>query len=164
MPLVRIDMFCGKSTMYRLVIRDAVCEALGDVMGVAAEDCHRVVIDHEPDKQNNLTNHFGVRRNSDAILVTIAFNEEVGPDQKGLLYTAIVRALRQRAALPSNKVDLKLMEVGARKVPSATSGSTWTRCRDECGRGYTSRGCTPMLLVRDAEPPVCDPPADETGG
>jgi Tautomerase enzyme len=48
MPLVRIDMFCGKSTMYQLAICDAVCEVLGDVMGVAAEDCHRVVINHAP--------------------------------------------------------------------------------------------------------------------
>jgi phenylpyruvate tautomerase PptA (4-oxalocrotonate tautomerase family) len=132
MPLVRIDMFGGKPTVYRLAIADAVCEALGDVMGVAAEDCHRVVIDHEPDNQNNLTNHFGVQRNSDAILVTIEFNQEVGIDQKGLLYTAIVRALRQRMGLPSKEVALKLVEVGG-QGPSATSGSTWTRCRDECG-------------------------------
>ena len=128
MPLVRIDMFCGKSTMYRLAIGDAVCEALGDVMGVAAEDCHRVVIDHEPDNQSNLTNHFGVQRNSDAILVTIAFDEEVGVDQKELLYTAIVRALRQRIRLPSKEVALKLVEVGE-QGPSPTSGSTCTRCR-----------------------------------
>ena len=112
MPLVRIDMFCGKPTTYRLAIRDAVCEALGDVMGVAAEDCLRVIIDHEPDNENNLTNHFGVQRNSDAILVTIALNEEVGLDRKGLLYTAIVRVLSERIGLPSKEVALKLVEVG----------------------------------------------------
>jgi hypothetical protein len=121
MPLVRIDMFCGKSTMYRLAIRDAICEALGDVMGVAAEDCHRVVIDHEPDNQNNLTNHFGVQRNSDAILVTIAFNEKVALDQNGLLYTAIVRALRQRIGLPSKEVALKLVQVGEQ----GSVGNVW---------------------------------------
>ena len=112
MPLVRIDMFGGKPTVYRLAIADAVCEALGDVMGVAAEDCHRVVIDHEPDNQNNLTNYFGVQPNSDAILVTIAFNEEISLDQRGLLFIAIVRALRQRVGLPSNEVAVKLVEVG----------------------------------------------------
>jgi hypothetical protein len=114
-------MFCGKSTIDRLAIRDAICEALGDVMGVAVEDCHRVVIDHEPDTQNNLTNHFGVQRNSDAILVTIALNEEVGLDQKGLLYTAIVRALRQRIGLPSKEVALKLVEVGEQ----GSVGNVW---------------------------------------
>jgi hypothetical protein len=111
MPLVRIDMFCNKSTVYRLGIRDAVCETLAEVMGLAAEDCHGVVIDHEPDNQNNLTNHFGIQHDPDAILVTIGFNDEVGLDQKGLLYSAIVRALRLRVGLPSKEVALKLVEV-----------------------------------------------------
>jgi hypothetical protein len=112
MPLVLIDMFCNKPNVYRLAIRDAVFETLGDVMGDAAEDCHGVVIDHEPDKQNDLTNHFGVQCNSDAILVTIVFNEEVGLDQKGLLYAAVVRALRQQVGLPSKEIALKLVEIG----------------------------------------------------
>jgi hypothetical protein len=112
MPLVRIDMFQGKPTVYRAAIRDAVCETLRDVLDVAAEGCHAVVIDHEPDNQNNLTNYFGVQANSDAILVTIAFNEEIGLDQRGLLYIAIVRALRQRVGLPSNEVAVTLVEVG----------------------------------------------------
>ena len=138
MPLVLIDMFCNKPNVYRLAIRDAVCETLADVMRIATENCHGVVIDHEPDKQNDLTNHFGVQRNSDAILVTIALNEEVGLDRKGLLYTAIVRVLSERIGLPSKEVALKLVEVGG-QGPSATSGSTWTRCRDDRERGSRSR-------------------------
>jgi len=112
MPLVRIDMFQGKPTVYRAAIRDTVCETLCDVLNVAAEGCHAVVIDHEPDNQNNLTNYFGVQPNCDAILVTIAFNEEISLDQRGFLFIAIVRALRKRVGLPSNEVAVKLVEVG----------------------------------------------------
>jgi hypothetical protein len=111
MPLVRIDMFCNKSNVYRRAIRDAVCETVADVVGLAAEDCRGVVIDHEPDNQNNLTDHFGIQHDPDAILVTIGLNDEVGLDQKGLLYSAIVRALRHRVGLASKEVALKLVEV-----------------------------------------------------
>jgi hypothetical protein len=129
-PLVRIDMFRNGSTRYRLAIRDAVCEAWGDVMDVSAEECHGVVIDHEAD--NQLNRHVGVQHNSDAISVTIAFDEEVGIDQKGLLYTAIVRALRQRIGLADNEVTLKLVKIGDQG--SVGDIWVWMRSQDESGR------------------------------
>ena len=85
MPLVRIDMFCNKPTVYRRAICDAVCETVADVVGLPAEDCRGVVIDHEPENQNNLTDHFGIQHDPDAILVTIGLNDEVRARSEGAL-------------------------------------------------------------------------------
>jgi hypothetical protein len=111
MPLIRIDIFRGKPPEYRVALRDTVCQTLGDVLGVPAEDCHAVITNHDFENRDAAPQLVAVESISDAILVQIGFTDYLGLEQKRILYTAIVQALRQRLGLHLQDVALNLFEV-----------------------------------------------------
>jgi hypothetical protein len=110
MPLICIDMFRGKTPEYRTAMRDAVCRALGDVLGVPAGECQAVIIEHDFESRDDPTTFVALQGVSDAILVQIVFAERPKLDQRQILYSAILQALSRRLGLEIQYVALNLFE------------------------------------------------------
>jgi 4-oxalocrotonate tautomerase len=135
---------------------------LRDVAGVAADDCHEVTTEHEPDDLNIVPDSIGVQRSSDAILVQLSFDEDCTLDQKRVLYAAIVHVLQQRMGLRPEDIAINVLDV---KKDDRSFVNVIAHYVDAAAMSTNPAAPDPAhpLPPSDAAPPMCSPPAGEMG-
>ena len=75
MPLVRIDLIQGKSSVYRGAIGEVIYEAMLAILNVPTNDRFQVITEHPAEGFLFDPTYLGIQRSSDCIFIQLTLNE-----------------------------------------------------------------------------------------
>jgi 4-oxalocrotonate tautomerase len=113
MPMTQIYLRLGKPVSYRRAIADGVQKALGDAIGVPAEERFQIIT--ELNSQNLIFDpgFRNVSRSQDFMIILITLKSGRSDSLKQSLYQAIVRELARNPGVRPEDVMIVLRENGA---------------------------------------------------
>jgi 4-oxalocrotonate tautomerase len=113
MPMTQIYLRLGKPVSYRRAIADGVQKALGDAIGVPAEERFQIIT--ELNSQNLIFDpgFRNVSRSQDFMIILIILKSGRSDSLKQSLYQAIVRELARNPGVRPEDVMIVLRENGA---------------------------------------------------
>jgi len=111
MPLVRIDLYEGKSPEYRAQIGQIVYQAILDVIGVPKDDRFQIVTEHPKSGLLFDRDYLGIHRSDDCIFVQITLSSGRNIEAKQRFYKAIADGLHDTLKLRREDVFINLVEV-----------------------------------------------------
>jgi 4-oxalocrotonate tautomerase len=111
MPLVRISLMTGKSTVFLKTLSDAVHRAMVETMDVPPLDRFQVITEHTPATLYYDASYLGIERTDEIIIIQITLNEGRTLDTKRTFYQRTVQLLEQSLKIRSEDVMIGLVEV-----------------------------------------------------
>lgn len=111
MPLVRIDLRKGKSSVYKMAMAEGIYCALRETFTVPDEDRFIVVTEHDNDGFFYSHNYLNIERTDDLVFIQITVTNSRGVDQKKALFARIVALLSEQPGLRPQDVFVNLLEV-----------------------------------------------------
>jgi phenylpyruvate tautomerase PptA (4-oxalocrotonate tautomerase family) len=112
MPLVRIDLRCGKSAAYKKAISDGVYRALREIFTVPENDRFMVVTDRADEDFIYEPSYLGIEHGPDFVMLQITVSNTRTVEQKQALYARIVELLGKKAGIRPEDVMINLIDVG----------------------------------------------------
>ena len=111
MPLVRIALRAGKSASYRLLVGDAVHQALVEAIGVPPKDRFQIITEHDDAGLIYDPSYLGIERSDDVVLVQITLSTGRTVEKKKALFARIASLLAEKPGLRREDVFISLVEV-----------------------------------------------------
>jgi 4-oxalocrotonate tautomerase len=111
MPLVRIDLFEGKTPEYRMQVGQIVYRAMFDVLGVPKDDRFQVITEHSKAGLQFDRDYLGIHRSDDCIFLQITLNSGRTVELKQRFYKAIADGLHEGLKVRPEDVFINLVEV-----------------------------------------------------
>jgi 4-oxalocrotonate tautomerase len=112
MPLVRIDLFEGKTPEYRAQIGEVVYQAMLKTLNVPKNDRFLIITEHPKAGLHFDRHYLGVHRSDDWIILQITLNAGRTVEMKQRFYKAIADGLHESLKLRREDVVINLVEVG----------------------------------------------------
>jgi len=111
MPLVRIALRRGKSSLHLTALRHGVYQAMREAFNVPENDRFILVSQHDADEFDYDANYLGIARSEDLVIVQITCNTGRTLEQKKALYSAIADNFSSDPGLRREDVFINLIEV-----------------------------------------------------
>ncbi len=110
MPLVRIDLACGKTEQYRRSVGEIVYEAMIATLNVPANDRFQIIAEHSECDFIIDRTYLGVARTDDVIVIQVTLNAGRTIELKRAFYKAVADGLHERLQLRREDVFINLVE------------------------------------------------------
>ena len=111
MPLVRIDLYAGKSPDYRRALGDGVHRALVEALAIPPDDRFQVITEHPPEGLIYDPQYLGVRRSDNVVFVQVTLSAGRKPQQKRKLFKRMAEILAESPGLKPQELVINLVEV-----------------------------------------------------
>jgi phenylpyruvate tautomerase PptA (4-oxalocrotonate tautomerase family) len=111
MPLVRIDMYKGRSARDRRAIADVVYDALRAHLNVPDRDRFQVINEHEAGNLLIDPHYMGIDRSEGALLIQVTLSVGRTVAAKQAFYKAVAYGLHDKVGLRREDVFINLVEV-----------------------------------------------------
>ena len=111
MPLVRVDLPCGRSADYKQTVGDVIYAAMHATINVPEGDQFQIFTERASEDLFIDPNYLGISRSHEALVIQITLNEGRTTDQKRAFYKAIADGLHARLGLRREDVFINLVEV-----------------------------------------------------
>lgn len=111
MPLVRISLREGKSSVYGRAISDGVHRAMVETINVPALDRFQIISEHSPGNLIYDPTYLDIERTDDVVFVQITLNAGRSTKQKRALYARMTEVLAENPGVRPQDVLISLVEV-----------------------------------------------------
>lgn len=111
MPLVRISLREGKSSVYGRAIGDGVHRAMVETINVPALDRFQIISEHSPGNLIYDPTYLDIERTDDVVFVQITLNAGRSTEQKRALYARMTEVLAENPGVRPQDVLISLVEV-----------------------------------------------------
>jgi 4-oxalocrotonate tautomerase len=111
MPLVRIDLFQGKTREYRIQVGQIVYQAMLDILNVPKNDRFQIITEHSEAGLQFDREYLGIHRSDDCVFLQITLNAGRTVEMKQRFYKAIADGLHETLQLRREDVFINLIEV-----------------------------------------------------
>ncbi|MGO8985780.1 MAG: tautomerase family protein [Terriglobales bacterium] len=111
MPLVRIDLFEGKTPEYHAQIGQVVYRAMFETLNVPKDDRFQIIAEHSKTSLLFDRDYLGIHRSDDCIFLQITLNGGRTVEMKQRFYKAVADGLHEALTLRKEDVFISLVEV-----------------------------------------------------
>ncbi len=111
MPLVRIDLFQGKTPEYHAQIGQIVYRAMIETLNVPKDDRFQIIAEHNKTSLLFDRDYLGIHRSDDCVFLQITLNSGRTVEMKQRFYKAIADGLHETLKLRWEDVVINLVEV-----------------------------------------------------
>jgi 4-oxalocrotonate tautomerase len=111
MPLVRIDLYAGKSAEYRRALGDGVQRAMIEALAIPPDDRFQLITEHPPEGLIYDPQYLGVRRSHNVVFVQITLSAGRKAQQKRKLFKRMAEILAESPGLKPQELVINLVEV-----------------------------------------------------
>ena len=111
MPLVRIDLFQGKTREYRIQVGQIVYQAMLDILNVPKNDRFQIIAEHSEAGLQFDREYLGIHRSDDCVFLQITLNAGRTVEMKQRFYKAVADGLHETLQIRKEDVFINLIEV-----------------------------------------------------
>jgi phenylpyruvate tautomerase PptA (4-oxalocrotonate tautomerase family) len=111
MPLVRIDLFQGKTREYRIQVGQIVYQAMLDILNVPKNDRFQIITEHSEAGLQFDREYLGIHRSDDCVFLQITLNAGRTVEMKQRFYKAVADGLHETLQIRKEDVFINLIEV-----------------------------------------------------
>jgi phenylpyruvate tautomerase PptA (4-oxalocrotonate tautomerase family) len=111
MPLVRIDLFQGKTREYRIQVGQIVYQAMLDILNVPKNDRFQIITEHPEAGLQFDREYLGIHRSDDCVFLQITLNAGRTVEMKQRFYKAVADGLHETLQIRKEDVFINLIEV-----------------------------------------------------
>ncbi len=111
MPLVRIDLFAGKTSEFHAQIGQVVYRAMIETLNVPKDDRFQIIAEHSRGSLIFDRDYLGIQRSDDCVFLQITLNAGRSVEMKQRFYKAVADGLHEALKLRREDVFINLVEV-----------------------------------------------------
>jgi phenylpyruvate tautomerase PptA (4-oxalocrotonate tautomerase family) len=111
MPLVRIDLFQGKTREYRIQVGQIVYQAMLDILNVPKNDRFQIITEYSEAGLQFDREYLGIHRSDDCVFLQITLNAGRTVEMKQRFYKALADGLHETLQIRKEDVFINLIEV-----------------------------------------------------
>jgi phenylpyruvate tautomerase PptA (4-oxalocrotonate tautomerase family) len=111
MPLVRIDLFQGKTREYRIQVGQIVYQAMLDILNVPKNDRFQIITEYSEAGLQFDREYLGIHRSDDCVFLQITLNAGRTVEMKQRFYKAVADGLHETLQIRKEDVFINLIEV-----------------------------------------------------